>query len=208
VIDPTNRYPTHLIDVVLLANGSRVVVRPALPQDCELQRIFVRTLSDEVRYFRFMTRLSELSEAMAERFTSIDYRSHVALIATIFSDAGETMIGEARYVVDEGGGAACEFAVAVADAWQRMGLARTLLQRLANHAATSGMRRMVGATVSNNSAMIALAKHTGFAVARKREDGRLVQLVKDLPACDRHSTGIRQALGKCVVAVGAETRSC
>jgi acetyltransferase len=81
VIDPAHRYPTHLIDVVQLANGSRVVVRPVLPQDAEMQHLFVRSLSDEARYFRFMTRLSELSEAMAERFTSIDYRSHVALIA-------------------------------------------------------------------------------------------------------------------------------
>jgi hypothetical protein len=92
MIDRTHRYPTHLIDVVQLANGSRVVVRPALPQDCELQRVFVRTLSDDARYFRFMTRLSELSEAMAERFTSIDYRSHVALIVAIFAEAAETMM--------------------------------------------------------------------------------------------------------------------
>lgn len=200
MIDPAHRYPTHLIDVVQLANASRVVVRPALPQDCELQRVFVGRLSDETRYFRFMTRLSELSEAMAERFTRIDYRSHLALIATTFIDADETMIGEARYVVEEGGGVACEFAVAVADAWQRMGLARTLLRRLANHAATSGIRRMVGDTVSSNRAMIALAKDAGFAVASKREDGRLVHLVKDLPACDRLSSAIRQALGRCVVA--------
>ena len=200
MIDPAHRYPTHLIDVVQLANASRVVVRPALPQDCELQRVFVRRLSDETRYFRFMTRLSELSEAMAERFTRIDYRSHLALIATTFTDADETMIGEARYVVEEGGGVACEFAVAVADAWQRMGLARTLLQRLANHAATSGIRRMVGDTVSSNRAMIALAKDAGFAVASKREDGRLVHLVKDLPACDRLSSAIGQAVGRCVVA--------
>ena len=200
MIDPAHRYPTHLIDVVQLANASRVVVRPALPQDCELQRAFVHRLSDETRYFRFMTRLSELSEAMAERFTRIDYRSHLALIATTFTDADETMIGEARYVVEEGGGVACEFAVAVADAWQRMGLARTLLQRLANHAATSGIRRMVGDTVSSNRAMIALAKDAGFAVASKREDGRLVHLVKDLPACDRLSSAIGQAVGRCVVA--------
>jgi acetyltransferase len=199
VIDRTHRYPTQLIDIVQLANGSRVVVRPALPQDCELQRVFVRTLSDEARYFRFMTMLRELSEAMAERFTSIDYRSHVALIATIFADAGETMIGEARYVVDEGGGAACEFAVAVADAWQGMGLARTLLQRLANHAATSGIHRMVGDTVSGNKAMIALAKDTGFAVARKREDGRLVRLVKDLSHCDQRASIARQPFGECDV---------
>jgi acetyltransferase len=124
----------------------------------------------------------------------------VALFATTFSDAGETMVGEARYVVQEGNGVACEFAVAVADAWQRMGLARTLLQRLANHAATSGIRRMVGDTVSSNRAMIALAKDAGFAVVNKREDGRLVHLVKDLPASDRLASAITQALGKCVVA--------
>jgi acetyltransferase len=147
-----------------------------------------------------MTRLSELSEAMAERFTSIDYRSHVALIATIFADAGETMIGEARYVVDEGDAIACEFAVAVADGWQGMELGCTLLHRLTNQAATSGIRRMVGDTVSTNKAMIALAKSTGFSVARKREDGRLVRLVKDLPARDGRSSVTRQTFGKSVVA--------
>jgi acetyltransferase len=197
VIDPAHRYPTHLIDVVQLANGNRVVVRPPLPQDCELQRVFVRSLSDEARYFRFMTRLSELSEAMAERFTTIDYRTHLALIATVFADARETMIGEARYVVDEGSNAVCEFAVAVADAWQRMGLARTLLPRLASHAAASGMRRMVGDTVSNNRAMLALAKGTGFALARKREDARVVRLVKDLTS-NQVSPG--HHFGQCVVA--------
>jgi acetyltransferase len=192
VIDPAHRYPTHLIDVVQLANGCRVVVRPPLPQDCELQHVFVRTLSDEDRYFRFMTRLSELSEAMAERFTTIDHRSHIALIATVVRDAHETMIGEARYIVDEGGGAVCEFAVAVADAWRGMGLARTLLQRLTHQAATSGIRRMVGDTVSTNTAMIALARSIGFGVTRKREDGRLVRLVKDLPVRD----GSRMPPGK------------
>jgi acetyltransferase len=200
VIDPVHHYPTHLIDVVQLANGRRVVVRPTLPQDCELQRAFVRSLSNEARYFRFMTRLSELSEAMAESFTSIDYHSHVALIATIFADASETMIGEVRYVVDGGGGAVCEFAVAVADAWQGMGLARTLLQRLANHAAASSIHRMVGDTVSSNTAMIALAKGTGFAVARKREDGRLMRLVKDLAHCDQRPSIARPPVGECVVA--------
>jgi len=110
------------------------------------------------------------------------------------------MIGEARYVVDEGDAIACEFAVAVADGWQGMGLGCTLLQRLTNQAATSGIRRMVGDTVSSNRAMIALAKDAGFAVASKREDGRLVHLVKDLPACDRLSSAIGQAVGRCVVA--------
>ena len=31
------RYPVHLIDVVRVADGSRVTIRPTLPQDAELQ---------------------------------------------------------------------------------------------------------------------------------------------------------------------------
>ena len=36
------RYPVHLIDVVQAADGSRVTIRPTLPQDVELQRDFFR----------------------------------------------------------------------------------------------------------------------------------------------------------------------
>ena len=34
------RYPVHLIDVVRVTDGSRVTIRPTLPQDVELQREF------------------------------------------------------------------------------------------------------------------------------------------------------------------------
>jgi acetyltransferase len=196
---PLHRYPTQLIDVVQLAGHTRVVVRPALPQDCDLQLAFVRNLSDEARYFRFMTRLSDLPEATAERFTTIDYIGHVALIAEVFADAGAMMIGEAQYIVDAGDAGACEFAVAVADDWQGMGLARRLLTRLADHAASSGIRRMSGDTIATNKAMIALAKRTGFAVARKPEDGRLVHLVKDLPADNRPASVSGQRFAESVV---------
>jgi acetyltransferase len=153
-----------------------------------MQRAFVRDLSDEARYYRFMTKLRNLPEAMAERFTTIDYIGHVGLIAEVFMDASATMIGEARYVVEAGDAAACEFAVAVADAWQGMGLARILLTRLADHAASSGIRRMSGDTIATNAAMIALAKRTGFVVVRKPEDGRLVHFVKDLPTHNQHTS--------------------
>ena len=39
------RYPVHLIDFVMAANGRRVTIRPILPQDFELQREFFRSLS-------------------------------------------------------------------------------------------------------------------------------------------------------------------
>ena len=108
-------YPVHLIDVVRLADGSRVTIRPTLPQDLELQREFFHSLSAEGRYRRFLCPLNELPETVAQRFLSIDYRTHLALLAEVFDDGREIMIGEARYVVNEPEPAICEFAIAVAN---------------------------------------------------------------------------------------------
>ncbi|HET7155892.1 MAG TPA: GNAT family N-acetyltransferase [Hyphomicrobiaceae bacterium] len=175
------KYPVHLIDVVHVADGRRVTIRPTLPQDAELQRTFFRSLSPESRHYRFMTRVSELPETLAERFTSIDYRAHVALLAEVFDESGhETMIGEARYVVEERDPTTCEFAIAVADAWQASGIARALLDRLERQAATSGIRRMVADTLITNRAMQRLAARAGFTVRASREDATLARLEKAL----------------------------
>jgi acetyltransferase len=174
------RYPVHLIDVVQVADGNRVTIRPTLPQDVELQREFFRTLSLQGRYFRFMTARNELPEALAQRFASIDYRSHLALLAEVFENGRETMIGEARYVVDERDPATCEFAIAVADDWQACGIARALLNRLERQAAASGIRRMVADTLLANRAMIGFATRTGYAVRSNRKDATLARLEKSL----------------------------
>jgi len=180
----------HRVDVLALCDGRRVVLRPVLPRDKEMQRAFVRSLSDEARYFRFMTRLAELPEAMAQRFTSIDHHNHVALIAEIEIDEKAIMVADARYVVDAETTSTCEFAIAVADGWQRCGIAHTMLARLMAHAAASGIRWMAADTLASNKAMIGLAKRLGFRVTIKREDGRLVSLVKDLQSLARHAGAI------------------
>jgi acetyltransferase len=175
------RYPVHLIDVVRVTGGSRVTIRPTLPQDAELQRTFFRSLSAEARYRRFMTRLSELPETLVARFTSIDYCGHLALLAEVFDEGGhETMIGEARYVVDERDPTTCEFAIAVADAWQAYGIARALLARLERQAAVSGIRHMVADTLISNRPMQKLAARAGYAISASREDATLVRLEKVL----------------------------
>jgi acetyltransferase len=174
------RYPVHLIDVVELADGSRVTIRPTLPQDLELQRQFFRTLSAENRYRRFMTPVNDLPETLVERLAGIDYRSHLALLAEVFEDGRETMIGEARYAVDAADPATCEFAIAVADDWQARGIARALLGRLERQAAASGIRRMVADTLSTNRAMIGLAARSDYAVRASREDATLARLEKSL----------------------------
>ena len=175
------RYPVHLIDVLRIAGGKRVTIRPMLPQDTELQQAFFRRLSSASRYFRFMTPLRELPEALSERLANVDYRRHLALIAEVFDQAGkETMIAEARYIVDECDPTMCEFAIAVADEWRARGIARALLERLERQAAASGIRRMAADTLVENSAMRGLALCAGYTIKTVPHDYEAVGLEKAL----------------------------
>jgi len=173
-------YPVHLIDVMHLPAGTRVMLRPILPQDVELQRAFFRSLSAHSRYSRFMTRVNELPQALAERFTRIDYTSHLALVATILEDGREVMIGEARCVADERDPAICELAIAVADVWQRCGIALALLVRLERQAAELGFRRIVADTLVTNRAMLGLARRARYAIIASPEEKTQARLEKHL----------------------------
>ena len=128
-----------------------------------------------------MTRVNELPQALAERFTRIDYTSHLALVATILEDGREVMIGEARCVADEHDPATCELAIAVADAWQRCGIALALLVRLERQAAELGFRSMVADTLVSNRAMLGLARRTRYALIASPVDKTLARLEKRLP---------------------------
>lgn len=176
------RYPVHLIDVVSAANGRRVTIRPMLPQDFKLQQEFFLSLSAGARYCRFLTSFNELPDTVAERLGKFDYSRHLALLAEVFDGERETMVGEARYVIDEHDPAACEFALAVADDWQAFGIGRALLAKLEREAAASGIRRMRADMLYDNKAMRHLAVRSGYAVKANRDDARLVKLEKELSA--------------------------
>ena len=183
-----HRYPAHLIDVVRLADGSRVTIRPTLPQDIALQQQFFRSLPSNDRYARFMSACSELPPILSERFANIDYDNHLALLAEVFEAGREVMIGEARYVVDQHNRRRCEFAIAVAAAYQGSGLAGCLLQRLERQAATSGIQHMTADALVENRAMLRLAARAGYAVSASPGDATLVRLQKELiPSGVQHS---------------------
>ena len=73
-------YPAHLVQRLTLKEGSEVTVRPIRPEDAEIEQSFVRELSDESRYNRFMDTLRELSPRLLAHFTRVDYDRHMALI--------------------------------------------------------------------------------------------------------------------------------
>ena len=159
----TPRYPFELVETYRLKSGRLVLVRPIHPQDETLVQSFVRGLSPRSRYFRFHNSIRELDPRMLHAATHVDYRRHLALIAEWFDGETEVEIGAARYFVRKDGQTA-EFAVAVADAWQRQGLARHLLTRLIAIGEQRGLRRFEGDVLEENQGMVGLALDLGFEV--------------------------------------------
>lgn len=194
-----HRYPADLIDVVHLADGRRVVIRPVLPQDADLTDAFFRNLSGESRYDRFMTHMRDLPPELLRRFTEVDYADHVALVAEVFAGGRETVIAEARYVRTTQDPAAAEFAVSVAEDWQGRGLARLLLGKLVCRASAAGIERMVGETLASNWRMLTLARKAGFAITPSPEIAGLMLLERPLrtgragPDCSE-AESVREAI--------------
>jgi acetyltransferase len=187
-----HRYPADLIDVVRLRDGRRVLVRPVLPQDEDLTLAFFGSLPAQARYDRFMAPMPNLPPDLIKRFTNIDYASHLALVAEVFTGGRETVVGEARYARGPDPSVA-EFAVAVAEDWQGHGLASLLLAKLLARAGEAGIRRVVGETLATNAKMLHLARKAGFLARPSAEARSLVLLEKDLGA---PSVGCDAALGE------------
>lgn len=180
-----HRYPTALIDRVMLADGRSVLVRPVLPQDGELHRRFVRELSPASRYRRFHFALSELPDSTLDYLTKVDYASHLALLGEAFDERGdEVQVAEARYVrrTDADEADVADFALAVADRWQGLGLGRQMLAALVHGARRGGVRRLEGSVLADNEPMCSLLRRHGWRLRIDPDDGRLLVARLELAA--------------------------
>ena len=176
-----HRYPAELIDIVHLADSRRVTVRPILPQDAELLQSFFRNLSDGSRWNRFHRALHELPLNLLNQFTNVDYDTHLALLAEVFVDGKEVILGESRYVRGEDPTCA-EFAITVDDRWQGKGLGRLLLSLLEGRAAAEGIEMLFGRTFPGNirhagsRAKGGVRDRTGFQGTRHSTSGKALGL--------------------------------
>jgi acetyltransferase len=105
--------------------------------------------------------------------TAVDQHRHVALNA--LADRLEPgnddprIVADARYVWENKGRSA-EFAIAVADDWQRQGLGILLMRQLAEFACLAGVRQLFGYVLADNLPMQALVRVLGGRVVARPED--------------------------------------
>ncbi len=162
-------YPTHLITQRQLADGTNITIRPIRPEDADIEQCFVRKLSPQSKYFRFMQTLNELTPEMLVRFTQLDYNRELALIAVQEKGGTEVELGVARYVINPDG-KSCEFALVVADEWQHRGIGSQLMSHLLEAAQERGFNTMDGEILADNRKMLDLVKSLGFRIQSSEQD--------------------------------------
>jgi acetyltransferase len=162
-------YPTNLVTRWQLPDGTNMVMRPIRPEDAEIEDEFVRNLSPESKYFRFMRALHELTPEMLVRFTQIDYHREMAFIATTEIDGQEKEVAVGRYVTNPDGDS-CEFALVVGDEWRGQGIGSRIMMGLMEVAKARGLRTMEGEILAENSNMLSLARKLGFAIRSVEDD--------------------------------------
>ncbi len=162
-------YPSHLKTGFQAKDGSQVTIRPIKPEDVRMEQEFVKALSPESRYMRFMNTIREVSPAQMIRLTQIDYDREMAFVATIDADGEEKEIGVVRYATNPDG-ESCEFAIVVADDWQGKGLARRLMGTLIDTASSAGLKYMHGDFLAENTRMLAFVASLGFVLSAHPED--------------------------------------
>jgi len=175
---------------LVLVDGRCARVRPVHPGDAAAEQAFVAALSPDSRRRRFHGALNRLPAAVVEAMTVVDFRRHVAWVVEAgCADGGPTrLVADARFVREQEAGAeadgavagdpqdAAEFAIAVADDWQGMGLGRLLLQRLAAHARALGIEVLHGSVLVDNAPMLALMRRLGATAHGDPLDATIVRV--------------------------------
>ncbi len=172
-------YPLELVRQRVLFDGSPVTIRPIRAEDAPLEQDFVKHLSADSRYKRFMSTLNELPPGKLKYLTEIDYVRHLALVAIVERDGQEVEIGVARYVAGPQGDD-CEFAIAIDDDWRGSGVAGILMLSLIDAARARGMKTMEAFILSANDKMIKFARQLGFTVRRDPDDPGMMHAVRTL----------------------------
>lgn len=172
-------YPTDLVSSWRLADGTHLLIRPIRPEDATLEQEFVRNLSEESRYFRFMDSVQELSESMLVRFTQIDYSREMALIAVKEEHDKEIELGVTRYAINPDG-KSCEFALVVADNMRGRGLGYKLMIALMDTARSKGLKIIEGEVLKTNLSMLKLMKRLNFTIETSPDDDSIKTVRKVL----------------------------
>jgi acyl-CoA synthetase (NDP forming)/GNAT superfamily N-acetyltransferase len=169
----------------LLADGTTVEIRPAMPADFDAVKAMHAAMSPDNIYLRFFSFSPLSAENEAERICRAGTPGRVALLAL----AAGQVVGVASYYIaasEEGPAVSAEVAFAVAEHMHHRGIATLLFEHLVSAARSQGVSTFTAQALTQNTPMLHLFTDAGLPIQRHYDDG-VAEVTIPLPADD---TGI------------------
>jgi len=154
-------YPKKYTTQWKLKNGKPVVLRPIKPEDETLLNELYQSFSEETMRFRFFQIIREMSHDTLTRYCNIDYNREIAIVAEVEEGKRGKIISVARLILQPGRKLG-EFAVAVGDQWQGLGLGSKLVDYMVEIGKDMGLESICGDIMSRNLKMFRLCTKKGF----------------------------------------------
>src|SRR5262249_23739590 len=149
--------------------------------DAEAIQRFIRGLSLQSRYQRFLANLRELNFDMLERILSPRAGREIALVADSGTEGVPRIVGLAQ-LASGGHQHVGEVAVVVAEDWRRAGLATQLLRNLGTRAVGFEFREAYADILRDNTAAIELARLFGAELGASPHGAMLTRVTAALKA--------------------------
>ncbi|MEE4265047.1 MAG: GNAT family N-acetyltransferase [Desulfobacteraceae bacterium] len=156
-------YPIHL-EETLEINGQQVTVRPVKPVDeRRIQEHFYSLDKNDVISRFFHEKTSFLKEEV-EGVSQIDYVKDLTVVAIVGEFGFGRVVGIGEYLIDPATNVA-EVAFSLSKEFQKKGLGKILLKKLASAAMENDIAGLVAYTSPNNQGMIKLFNQLPYKVS-------------------------------------------
>ncbi len=170
-------YPAQYVSSWTAADRTTLTLRPIRPEDEPLLVAFHATLSERtvsLRYFHPMKLSTRVAHERLTRVCFIDYDREMAIVAQYSNPhtGSDEILGVGRLCKIRGSDQA-EFAVLVADRFQRQGLGAELMRRLLQIGRDEKIARIFGLILPENTAMKRICDRLGFRLTHRPQDAAI-----------------------------------
>ena len=152
----------------VLDNNLRAFVRPLKSDDDRLIRDMFTHMSKSDLRLRFFAAIKEISPKLMRRLTQMDGSRAIAFIA--IDESNGHALGVVRLHEDVADHESAEYAIAVRSDLKGLGLGWLMMQLIIEYARSTGLNRMHGQILRENSVMLKMCKELGFEIRSNAAD--------------------------------------